>query len=275
MEEEKKSIGLLDSGLGGLSVYREFKKQLPQEHMIYFGDTAHAPYGEKTDAQILSYVTSIIDFLLKQDVKMVVIACNTATAAALDKVRRKFDIPIMGVIKPGVQEAVGQTRNKKIGIVGTAVTIRNQSYEKMIKDMDPSISTYSNACSNQIIREMEEEALKNEAVIKGLLRECLEPLLKNGIDTLVWGCSHYPFLKKYIEEEIDSKIALVDPAEATVKQVKDWLSQHHLINKTNPEQEDYFFISGDPVLFADIAQKLLGYSAGTFQKAPSTNNWSK
>jgi glutamate racemase len=266
MKEEEKAIGLLDSGLGGLSVFKELKKQLPQEQIIYCGDTAHAPYGEKNDEEILAYVLSIIDFLLQQNVKMIIIACNTATAVALDKVSQKYALPIIGVINPGAREAVKQTRNKRIGIIGTQVTIRRQSYEKAIREMDPSIVTYSNACSNQIIREMEEQALHNEKKITMLLRECVKPIIENDIDTLIWGCTHYPFLQKYIKKDIDQKVRLVDPSEATVRDARDWLQKLHL-NNTYQSGLDSFFISGNPELFARIAEKLLGYPAGKFQKA--------
>ncbi len=267
MKEKGKAIGLLDSGLGGLSIFRELKKQLPQEQVIYFGDTAHAPYGEKADEEILNYVIFIVDFLLEQEVKLIIMACNTATAVAWSKIKEKYNLPIIGIIQAGVQDAAKKTKKKKIGIIGTEVTIRNKSYEKMIKDIDPSITAYSNACSNQIIREMEEQSLNNKDKIKLLLRECIKPLIKNGIDTLIWGCSHYPFLKKYIEEEIGQDIVLVDPAMATVREVKKWLAQNDLNNDIAINKEDIFFISGNPDLFAQIARKLLGYSAGKFLKA--------
>ena len=267
MREKEKAIGLLDSGLGGLSVFRELKKRLPLEQVIYFGDTAHAPYGEKTDREVLDYVLSIIDFLLLQQVKLIIMACNTATAAALEKVKERYKLPIIGVIQPGAIEAAKKTSNKRIGIVGTEVTIRNKSYEKIIKEIDSSMTTYSNACSNQIIREMEEQSLKNEREIAILLRECIRPLINKGIDTLVWGCTHYPFLRKYIDEEIDrNNIVLVDPAQATAKETGEWLVQNGLNNDIVIAREDLFYISGNPVLFARIAQKLLGYSAGKFLK---------
>ncbi len=261
-----RAIGLLDSGLGGLSVFRELKKQLPREQTIYFGDTAHAPYGEKTDEEILSYVTTIVDFLFKQEVKLIIIACNTATSVALDRIKNRYSIPIIGIIQPGAQEAINKTKNKKIGIIGTEVTIRNKSYEKIIKDIDSSIITYSKACSNQIIREMEEHALRDENKIKILLRECVKPLIKNGIDTLILGCTHYPFLRKYISDVISPDITIVDPAEATVKTVNEWLIENGLSNGIYINKEDLFYISGNPDLFDDIARKLLGYSAGKFLK---------
>ena len=261
-----RAIGLLDSGLGGLSVFRELKKQLPREQTIYFGDTAHAPYGEKTDEEILSYVTTIVDFLFKQEVKLIIIACNTATSVALDRIKNRYSIPIIGIIQPGAQEAINKTKNKKIGIIGTEVTIRNKSYEKIIKDIDSSTIIHSRGCSSQIIREMEEQSLSNEDEIKLLLRECIKPMIKNGIDTLVWGCSHYPFLRKYMEEEIDHNIVLVDPAQATVKEARQWLVQNDLNNDITINKEDIFYISGDVNLFAHIAQKLLGYSPGKFLK---------
>ena len=266
MRENEKAIGLLDSGLGGLSVFRELKKKLPLEQVIYFGDTAHAPYGEKTDETILSYVISIVDFLIEQEVKLIIIGCNTATVVSLEKVKARYSLPIIGIIRPGVQEAINKTKNKKIGIIGTEVTIRNKSYEKMIKRIDPSITIYSNACSNQIIREMEEQSLNNEKEIKLLLRECIRPLIKGGIDTLIWGCSHYPFLRKYIDEEIAHTVVLVDPAQALVKKVRAWLAQNTLNNDIALNKGDLFYISGNPDLFARIAQKLLGYSAGKFLK---------
>jgi len=146
-EYKQRAIGLLDSGLGGLSVFREVKRQLPQDNIIYFGDTAHAPYGEKSNEQILNYVLSIIEFLVNKNVKLVIIACNTATAAALEEVKDKYPIPIFGVIQPGALEATARTRNKQIGIIGTEVTIRNKSYDKFIKTINPSIATFSNSCS--------------------------------------------------------------------------------------------------------------------------------
>ena len=266
MREKEKAIGLLDSGLGGLSIFRELKKQLPLEQVIYFGDTAHAPYGEKSDEEILTYVISMVDFLLEQEVKLIIIGCNTATAVSLDKVKARYKLPIIGIIQPGAKEAINKTKNEKIGIIGTEVTIRNKSYEKIIKEIDPSIITYSNACSNQIIREMEEQALSNEKEIKLLLGECVRPLIRKGIDTLIWGCSHYPFLRKYMEEEIDHNIVLVDPAQAIVNEAKEWLVQNGLNNDIVITREDLFYISGNPDLFARIAQKLLGYSAGKFLK---------
>ena len=258
-------IGLLDSGLGGLSVFREIEKQIPQEQVVYFGDTAHAPYGEKTNEQIMDYVFSIIDFLVQKDVKMVIIACNTATAVALDEAKKKYSVPIIGVIQPGANEATSKTQNRRIGIIGTEVTIRNQSYEKLIKKINPSIATFSHPCSNQIIREMEEKALRNEQAIRNLLKECLKPIINNDVDTLVLGCTHYPFLKKFIKQVINTEMCLVDPAKATVKQAKKILEEQKLVNAHKNEYNS-FFISGDPALFAEIANKLLGYKSGNFDR---------
>jgi len=258
-------IGLLDSGLGGLSVFREIDKQMPQEQVIYFGDTAHAPYGEKTNEQIMDYVFSIINFLVQKDVKMVIIACNTATAVALDEAKKIYPVPIIGVIQPGANEATSKTKNRRIGIIGTEVTIRNQSYEKLIKKIDSSILTFGNYCSNQIIREMEEKALRNEDVIRNLLKECLEPIIYNDVDTLVLGCTHYPFLKNYIQELTELEMCLVDPAKATVKQAKKILEEHQLMN-AHKNKTNSFFISGDSDLFAKIAEKLLGYYPGDFHR---------
>lgn len=258
-------VGLLDSGLGGLTVFREVKKQLPQERVIYFADTAHAPYGEKTSEQIMGYVFSIIDFLIQKHAKMIIIACNTATAVSLDNAKKKFPIPIIGVIEPGATAAIEKTKNKRIGIIGTEVTIRNKSYESFIKNIDPTITTFSNACSNHIIREMEKEALKNKQILGDLMKKCLEPILKNNIDTLVLGCTHYPFLKNYIEEKSVLGINLIDSSLATVRKAKILLEEHQLINSKKTKQ-DSFYISGNQDLFAKISENLLGYIPGEFYK---------
>lgn len=265
MKYEQKPIGLMDSGLGGLSVFREIKEQLPRENIIYFGDTVHAPYGEKTDVQIRNYVLSIIDFLVQKEVKTIIIACNTATAVALGKIKERYPVPIIGVIQPGAYEATARTKNNRVGVIGTEVTIRNNSYEKIIKKINPSITTFSNSCSNQLIREMEEEALRNKDTIRNLLKECLKPIINNNVDTLVLGCTHYPFLEKYIKQVIDVEMCLVDPARATVRQVKNLLERHQLINSHKNEYNS-FIISGDPTLFAEIATKLLGYKPGNFDR---------
>lgn len=266
MKKEDKAVGLLDSGLGGLSVYKELKIQLPLEQIIYYGDTIHSPYGEKTDKQILSYVISIIDFLVQKEIKLIIIGCNTATTVALEKTKDRYNIPIIGIIQAGAQEAIRKTRNKRIGIIGTKVTIRNKIYERTIKEIDSDIIIYSNACSNQIIREMEEHSLKNENSIKELLKECIKPLLKNKIDTLVWGCTHYPFLKKYLDQEIYSDITMINPAEATIREAKRLLEKLQLNHSHINKKEDIFFISGDTNLFAEAAYKLLGFLPGKFQK---------
>lgn len=268
LKEKEKAIGLLDSGLGGLSVFQEVKKELPQEKILYYGDTLHAPYGEKNDEQILSYVIHIINFLIQSEVKLIIMACNTASAVTLDKIKEKYPIPVIGVINPGAAAAVKKTRNKKIGIIGTEVTIGKRSYEKAIRDLDPAVFTFSNACSSQIIREMEEQALKNGAKINSLLNRCIEPLIRNKIDTLVLGCTHYPLLQNYLDPEITKKIKLVDPAEYTAKKVKDILHQKKLLNNSNRREKDIFFISGNPTLFAQISRKILGYSPGNFFKSP-------
>jgi glutamate racemase len=264
-DKSEQAIGLMDSGLGGLSVFKEIKEQLPRENIIYIGDTVHAPYGEKTDVQIRDYVISIIDFLFQKDAKIIIIACNTATAIALEGVEKEFPVPIIGVIQPGAYEATVRTKNNRVGIIGTEVTIRSKGYEEIITRINPSIATFSNSCSNQLIREMEEKALRNEDTIKDLLEECLKPIINNNIDTLVLGCTHYPFLKKYIEQVINTEICLVDPARATVKQAKNLLEKQQLINFHKNEYNS-FFISGDPILFAEIATKLLGYNPGNFDK---------
>lgn len=260
--DNQKPIGLLDSGLGGLSVYQEIKRQLPKEQVIYFGDSIHAPYGEKTEEQIREYTFSMIDFLIQQQVKMIIIACNTATTTVTDEIE-KSSLPIIGVIQPGADEATKKTKSKRVGIIGTEVTVRNQSYNRVIQKIDPSITIFSNACSNQIIRLMEQGLINNETQI--LIQNCIKTVTANKIDTLVLGCTHYPFLIEFVKQVIGSNIRLVDPSEATVRLAKDLLVKNHLENISSVHT-DQFFISGDPLLFEKVAIKLLGFSPGTFHK---------
>ena len=265
IKDNEKMIGLLDSGLGGLSVYQVLKRCLPTEKVIYVGDTIHAPYGEKTDQQIQQFVFSIIDFMIEKGAKIVVMACNTATAVALEEARSRYAIPILGVIQPGVEAAVATSQNRKIGIIGTEVTIRNKSYEKIIRQIDPSIQVFAKACQNQIVQMMEKGLMKEER-LSTLFNPCVRPLQEAGVDTLVLGCTHYPFLKETIQKITGPGITLVNPAEKVVELLQEQLEQKPLGYLPNNPYEDQFYISGDAHLFATVAEQLLKHPLSCYKQ---------
>lgn len=265
MKKNENSIGILDSGSGGLSVYREIKKQLPQEHVIYFGDTFYSPYGGKKEQQIFERVKIILEYLIAQNIKTIIIACNTADVITLNMLQDIYEFPLFGVILPGVIETISATKNKRIAIIGTEVTLRSKIHTQLINKINPSIAVFTNPCNNQIIKEMEENSLKDVEKITALIKECLNPFKNKNIDTLLLGCTHYPFLRKYIKKECKSDINIVDPAGFTVKQVSYWLAKNNLLNSFK-DLPDLFYISGNPDIFLETATNLLGYKPGEIKK---------
>ena len=205
-----KAIGVFDSGIGGLTVVKELTRQLPYEDIVYLGDTARVPYGTKSESTIIRFTLENILFLLRQDVKFVVIACNTASSIALELVKKYFQIPIIGVIKPGAKEAARVTRNKRVGVIGTTATIRTAAYEAQLRKLDPGIKVTSCACP--LFVPLVEEGQRNPKIIFAAASQYLKPLKKAGVDTLILGCTHYPLLKDYIRARTPEGIEFVEPA---------------------------------------------------------------
>jgi glutamate racemase len=204
-----KPIGIFDSGIGGLTVVKEFMRQLPEEDIIYLGDTAHLPYGTKSAATITRFTLENILFLLKQNVKFIVIACNTASSVALDAVSHHFHIPIIGVIQPGVREAINATKTGCIGVVGTRATIKSKAYETQIKKMNPSIQVISQACP--LFVPLVEEGWFNHPETIAIAKRYIRPLREKGrkMDVLILGCTHYPLLKLVIRKVLGKNIRLL------------------------------------------------------------------
>ena len=203
-------IGVFDSGVGGLTVVREIIRQLPDENIVYFGDTARVPYGSKSKNTIIRFSEQIIRFLKTKHVKAIVIACNTASALALDAVRHEFDVPIMGVVIPGARAAVEVTRQKKVGVAGTDATVRSGVYTRVIQGMNPEIEVVEKACP--LFVPLVEEGFKEHIVTREIIEFYLESMKESDIDTMILGCTHYPLLRSKIREYLGEGIEIVNPA---------------------------------------------------------------
>ena len=216
-------IGVFDSGLGGLTVLKEIMKITPNENIVYFGDTARVPYGPRSKETIIKYTFQAIDFLISQNVKAIVIACNTATATALKEANEKYDIPIIGVIEAGARTAAYTSKNKTVGIIGTDGTIRSKAYNAEIAKIDSQIKIIDKSCP--LFVPIVEEGWANTDIASLTAKRYLNDLMQEGIDSLVLGCTHYPLLKKTIGEIVGEKVTLVNPAKETAKDLKKILEE--------------------------------------------------
>ena len=255
MENSDKPIGIFDSGVGGLSVLKEILQKLPQENTIYFADTVRRRYSNKPEEVIKEYSFEIIDFLIFQKVKLIVIACNTATSVALYEAQQRFNVPVIGVIEPGVKMALKNTKSKKIGIIAGEITIRKRIHRKLIKSIDPLIEIFEQATPP--FGEFVEQGLINREKIQEIINRYLLPLKEKGIDTLILGCTHYPFLKDFIRKSMGPKVSLINPAKETVSQIKKILIIRGLLNLRNWQPSHSFFTSGDINKFKIVGEKLL------------------
>jgi glutamate racemase len=248
-------IGIFDSGVGGLTVAKKIFQILPKEDVIYFGDTARYPYGPRSKEIVKKLSIQNVNFLLRQKVKFIVVACNTASALALNGLERDYKIPMIGVVKPGASAAAKATRNGKIGVIGTLGTISSGAYEKAIHEIDPQKEVYSVACP--LFVALAEEGYINKKATHLIAQEYLKPLIKNKVDTLVLGCTHYPLLKNVISKIMEGKVKLVDSAEATAKEVKKVLTEKSLLNRKNETHLRKFFVSDIPDRFVEVGRRFL------------------
>ena len=260
-----KAIGIFDSGIGGLTVVKEIIKLLPQENLIYFGDTARVPYGIKSKETIIKFSLENTLFLLRRDVKMIVVACNTSSSLALSIIRKHFKVPVLGVIMPGAQEAVTATKNKKIGVIGTRATINSQAYQEEIKRLDPGIKVYGQACPMFV--PIVEEGWIDDAITTKVAYKYLAPLKNKGIDTLILGCTHYPLLKKRIQDVMGRGVTLIDSAQQVAIEVKNVLTQEGLINVSCHKGMREYYVSDEVAIFKDVAKRFLGSSLHKVKKA--------
>jgi len=257
------AIGIFDSGIGGFSVVKELKRLLPKENIEYFADHGRQPYGSKDQEEIEDFVIQIINFLMGKGIKACIIACNTATAAGLKRAKVLFDIPIIGVIKPGATAAVAATDNKKIGLAATIFTVNSEAYQKEIKRINPEIDIFANPCPR--FTPIVESGQLETAETYQAAKEYLKPIKDAQVDTLILGCTHYPFLEKVITEVMGPKVRLINPAYNTVLDLKKILEEKDLLNSDEDRQEHYY-TSGNPDNMERIAKKLLGSFEGKAEK---------
>jgi len=252
----ERPVGVFDSGVGGLTVVSELSRILPQEDIIYFGDTAHLPYGSKSKEAVTRFSLDIANFLKKQKVKIIVVACNTASSFALSSLREKINLPVIGVIEPGAQAAVDTTRNLKIGIIGTEGTIKSRTFEEALKKIDRNVNVFSQACP--LFVPLVEEGWLDEPETLQIAKKYLSPLKDKGIDTLILGCTHYPLLKELFLRIMGQEVSLIDTAEATAKAVERTLMEKKLLRKGKHKAVYKFFVSDDPEKFLQLGRKFLG-----------------
>jgi glutamate racemase len=255
-ESQFSPIGVFDSGVGGLTVLRELYRQLPRESILYFGDTARLPYGTRTKTEIIGFVRDILHWMTDQPVKMVIMACNTSSALALDEVRAEFPgLPILGVILPGAQTAV--RKGKRIGIIATPATVASNAYERAIQEIEPSAAVWQVACP-EFVPLIEANRIFDPHT-RRVAKEYLKPLIDRNIDTLVYGCTHYRHLAPVLQELLPSSVELVDPARSVVRAAEKELELLGLKNSDRP-LPTRFAVSGDPDAFTRLSRQWLGYS---------------
>lgn len=251
-------IGIFDSGIGGLTVLREITRLLPGEETIYLGDTARVPYGSKSRETVLRYSREVAAFLRKHGVKMIVAACNTASAYAVEQLKGELDIPVTGVIEPGARAACEATKTGRVGVIGTAGTVKSGAYVAAIRAMDPKVTTFVKACP--LFVPLVEEGWADDAITTAIAQRYLAELIEAGIDTLVLGCTHYPLLKNTIARVAGPGVTLIDSAAATGVEVARVLKEKDILRDGPAAGHDAhrFFVTDSPETFTSVGSRFFG-----------------
>ena len=247
-------IAIFDSGLGGLTVLKELNQNLPKEQFIYFGDTAHVPYGNKSPQTIINYSKSIINFLIKHQIKLIVVGCNTASAVALEDIKKLTNLPVIDVIQPCVDKAIKTTKNNKIGVIGTSTTIQSNCYNLKIKAMNPKIEVFSIACP--LLVPIIEEGIYNHDIMTIVAEMYLNNVNKMDLDALILGCTHYPIIKHIIEKILGNKIKIIDSSITTAEKVKLFLQTNQLFANKN-YSNNIFYVTDELQQFKTQAKIFL------------------
>ncbi len=253
-------IGVFDSGVGGLTVAREIMRQIPNEKIIYFGDTARVPYGSKSRETVTRFSKQIVRFLSTFQVKTIVVACNTASAYALDELERESDIPMIGVVKPGAKAASEVTRNGRIGVIATEATIGSKIYNQYITELNKDVTIYGKACP--LFVPLVEEGLWEDPVTDEIAQRYLSELIDLDIDTLILGCTHYPLIRSTLGRIMGEKVTLVNPAYETARELKEMLGERGLLNDHAPalgENQYQFYVSDTADKFKNFANSIIKY----------------
>jgi glutamate racemase len=256
-------IGVFDSGFGGLTVMSAIIEALPLESLVYFGDTAHVPYGSKSKNIVIKYSREITSFLMRCKVKLIVVACNTASAFALSILQKTLRVPVIGVIEPGSKAAVYASKNKKIGVIGTEGTISSKSYLREINKISQS-KVYQQACP--LFVPLVEEGWSRGEITDSVVKKCIEPLLDKKIDTLVLGCTHYPLLKEALEKNVGGNVVLIDSAKATAQEVKNILQKTCLLADVKGKKFLRFYVSDNPEKFQTIGSRFFSKKISVVKK---------
>lgn len=252
---DNRSIGVFDSGLGGLTAVKEIMNLFPDENIVYFGDTSRVPYGTRSKETILKYTYSDINFLLSQDVKMIVIACGTASSAALPNIKEEFNVPIFGVVDAGAYEAARVTKNNKVGIIGTPATIKSGAYIKYLKEHNPQVEVYNQACP--LFVPLVENGHFNTEVTRLVVDEYLKDIRHAGVDTLILGCTHYPLLKDAIAEYMGDDVTLISPGEEVAKYLRKKLTDDNRHSDERDTEQYKYFVSDSVESFEELGSIFL------------------
>ena len=258
-------IGIFDSGIGGLTVLKEIRRESPREDIVYFGDTAHVPYGTKSKETITKFSIENVNFLQSFGVKLVIVACNTASSLSLDALKEKFAMPLIGVIEPGARQALRKTKNGRIGIIGTKATIGSGTYEACLKRLDSAVKVYSESCP--LFVPFVEEGWLDGDVVSKVARTYLDQLKSFKIDTLILGCTHYPLLAPVIQKILGDNVRLVNSAEETAKEARQLLEKLK-IRETRKKSgaQTRFYVSDEPEQFRNLGERFLGRSIPSVAK---------
>lgn len=261
---DPRPIGVFDSGVGGLTVVRALLARLPHENVVYFGDTARVPYGPKSPHVVREYALQDTEVLLAHGVKLIVVACNTVSAVALDVVQKRSRVPVVGVIVPGAEAAAGVTRNRRVGVIGTSGTVKSQAYVNALRQSDPAIEVFSRACP--LFVPLVEEGWVDHPATKMIAKEYLFPLMLEKVDTIVLGCTHYPLLAPTIRDVVQGAVTLIDSGHAAAEVVARELDSRGLSNASSQRPLVQFFVSDIPDKFGDVGERFLGRTLGRVQR---------
>ncbi|MGG1677619.1 glutamate racemase [Neobacillus sp. NRS-1170] len=260
----KQPIGVIDSGVGGLTVAKEVMRQLPNEKIIYLGDTARCPYGPRTPREVKKFTWELTTFLLEKNIKMLVIACNTATAAALDEIRKELSIPVLGVINPGARAAIKRTKNYRVGIIGTEGTVKSGAYERALKSLNSRLFVTSQACPKFV--PLVESSEFDGPIAEKIVDEALKPLQNQNLDTLILGCTHYPLLEPLIKNVMGDNCSVISSGDETAREISAILQYNGLLETCEEESLHEFYTTGSRRIFSKIASQWLGIPINEVKK---------
>jgi glutamate racemase len=249
-------IGIFDSGIGGLTVVKSILRLMPNENIVYFGDTARVPYGSKSNDTVIEYSIQAANFLLRKNIKLLVVACNTASATALKDLKKFLTIPVIGMIEPGAKMALSESKNGIIGVIGTRATINNRAYANELKKINSRAKVYEQACP--LFVPLAEEGWIDTKVTEMIAKEYLTVLKEKQIDSLILGCTHYPILHDVIQKVVGKKVKLIDSGTPAARLVEDYLNGRQLRNQSVHQGISEFYVSDLPTKFREVAERFLG-----------------